>query len=88
MIRVNGSSLSLEQVERIARFGEKVGVLDANIQKRMMRSHQWVVNAVTSGEKVVYGVNTGFGSLASKTIPAEETRKLSRNLILASVTGV
>lgn len=88
MIRINGSSLTLDQVENVARFDEKVGELDPETQKRMMHSHQWVINSVTRGEKVIYGVNTGFGSLASKTIPAEDTRKLSRNVVLACVAGV
>ena len=38
--------------------------------------------------RVIYGVNTGFGSLANRQISADEARQLSRNLILLCVCGV
>jgi len=38
--------------------------------------------------KAVYGVNTGFGSLANQQIAVEQTRQLSRNAILTCVCGV
>ena len=38
--------------------------------------------------KIIYGVNTGFGSLANRQISADEARQLSRNLILLCVCGV
>ncbi len=36
----------------------------------------------------VYGVNTGFGKLASVRISAAETRELQRNLVLSHCSGV
>jgi histidine ammonia-lyase len=88
MIRLSGNTLTFEEVERVARFGEKVAALSPEDQQRMLSSHKWVVDSVEEGEMVIYGVTTGFGSLASQTIPAKDTRKLSRNLILACLTGV
>ena len=46
------------------------------------------VQAVIKGDVGVYGVNTGFGKLASVRIPAGDTRKLQRNLILSHCCGV
>ncbi|WP_415715570.1 histidine ammonia-lyase [Roseibium sp.] len=40
------------------------------------------------GEEAVYGVNTGFGKLASVKIAAEDTATLQRNLILSHCCGV
>ncbi|QYK42167.1 MAG: histidine ammonia-lyase [Paracoccaceae bacterium] len=40
------------------------------------------------GETAVYGVNTGFGKLASVKIAAEDTATLQRNLILSHCCGV
>ena len=40
------------------------------------------------GGKAVYGVNTGFGKLASVQIAAKDTAKLQRNLILSHCCGV
>ncbi|EFO31114.1 histidine ammonia-lyase [Roseibium sp. TrichSKD4] len=40
------------------------------------------------GEAAVYGVNTGFGKLASVKIASEKTATLQRNLILSHCCGV
>lgn len=47
-----------------------------------------VVAAAASGDTAVYGINTGFGKLASTRIPAEHTSQLQRNLILSHCCGV
>ena len=36
----------------------------------------------------VYGINTGFGKLASKRIPPDQTTLLQRNLIVSHCCGV
>src|SRR4029078_3760036 len=36
----------------------------------------------------VYGINTGFGKLASKRIPPDQTALLQRNLIVSHCCGV
>ena len=46
------------------------------------------VQAATEGEAAVYGVNTGFGKLASVKIAAGDTATLQRNLILSHCCGV
>ncbi|MVO15556.1 histidine ammonia-lyase [Parasedimentitalea huanghaiensis] len=48
---------------------------------------QMVANAA-AGEEAVYGINTGFGKLASKKIAPEDTTTLQRNLILSHCCGV
>jgi histidine ammonia-lyase len=40
------------------------------------------------GDAPVYGVNTGFGKLASVRIAPEDTETLQRNLILSHCCGV
>ena len=47
-----------------------------------------VVATAASGDTAVYGINTGFGKLASTRIPAEHTSQLQRNLILSHCCGV
>ncbi len=46
------------------------------------------VQKAAAGEVAVYGVNTGFGKLASHKIKADDTAKLQRNLILSHCCGV
>ncbi len=47
-----------------------------------------LVRAAAAGNAAVYGVNTGFGKLASVRIPAGDTETLQRNLILSHCCGV
>ncbi len=47
-----------------------------------------IVARAAAGTEAVYGVNTGFGKLASVKIAPEDTEKLQRNLILSHCAGV
>lgn len=47
-----------------------------------------MVAEAAAGEAAVYGINTGFGKLASTKIAAEDTAALQRNLILSHACGV
>jgi histidine ammonia-lyase len=46
------------------------------------------IAAAAAGTAAVYGVNTGFGKLASVKIAPEDTATLQRNLILSHCAGV
>lgn len=46
-----------------------------------------IVMAAAEGDVPVYGVNTGFGKLASVRIAARDTAQLQRNLILSHAAG-
>ena len=54
---------------------------------RVARSRAIVEAALQTGE-AIYGVNTGFGVLASKRIPDEQVTLLQRNLLLSHAVGV
>ena len=47
-----------------------------------------IVAEAANGKAAVYGVNTGFGKLASKRIAPADTATLQRNLILSHCCGV
>ncbi len=46
------------------------------------------VDEVLAKDEVTYGINTGFGRLATTTIPAERLSELQKNLLLSHATGV
>ncbi|HLF89834.1 MAG TPA: histidine ammonia-lyase [Anaerolineales bacterium] len=87
MIHLTGEDLTIDQVVAVARHGERVAPLSEDVQVRMRASQAWV-DAAVRGRTTIYGVNTGFGPLATTSIPPEETRRLSRNLILSCLAGV
>jgi len=47
-----------------------------------------IVAKAAAGSEPVYGINTGFGKLASVRIPPKDTATLQRNLILSHCCGV
>lgn len=47
-----------------------------------------IIAKAAQGDAPVYGVNTGFGKLASKRIPPADTATLQRNLILSHCCGM
>ena len=54
----------------------------------MIEAAAALVAQAASGDEAVYGVNTGFGKLASVKIAARDTATLQRNLILSHCCGV
>ena len=61
--------------------------LDPSSHPAIDRAHARIAKAV-AGTEAVYGVNTGFGKLASVKIEAKDTATLQRNLILSHCCGV
>ncbi len=88
MIELTGSDLTIEQIVAVARSHEPVASLREDVRQRMQHSHDWVERSISQSGKIIYGVNTGFGSLATKIISASQARQLSRNLILGCISGV
>lgn len=53
-----------------------------------IKAAQALVEKAANGDEAVYGVNTGFGKLASVKIAANDVATLQRNLILSHCCGV
>ncbi len=62
-------------------------VLDPSFWPRVEAAADIVAKAAQA-DAPVYGINTGFGKLASKRIPPDQTARLQRNLILSHCCGV
>ena len=86
MVSLNGDSLTLEQVEAVARRGEPVE-LDPHAAKRMRQSREWV-ERLAAGDAPVYAVNTGVGYLADERISAEDLDRLQENVVRSHACGV
>ncbi len=85
MILLDGFHLTLAEIVRSARRGEKVG-LSEQARRQIAESHQRLQGILQKGAPV-YGINTGFGIFADKRIPQEDSARLSRNLILSHAIG-
>ncbi|HRW92414.1 MAG TPA: histidine ammonia-lyase [Thermotogota bacterium] len=86
MIHIDGNSLTLEQVWKVCHEDEQVRI-DAACFPAMEKSAEQVAQFVRTG-KIVYGVSTGFGALASVSIDPGAVGELQRNIILSHAAGV
>ncbi|MGC1905788.1 MAG: aromatic amino acid lyase, partial [Candidatus Acidiferrum sp.] len=85
-IQLTGNDLTFAQLYDVALRGAKVSLAPDAIE-RMKASRAAVDRVVSSGE-TAYGINTGFGKLASVRISAEQVRKLQVNLVRSHACGV
>ncbi len=79
------SQLSLDDVVNVARKGEKIELSSSCIEGIQV-SHA-LVEKILDKKAPVYGINTGFGIFANKTIPENEIRRLNHNLIISHAVG-
>lgn len=86
MIELNGSALSLAEAARVVFAGEEVTV-SAATREEVGRSQRAVMEIV-SAEKPVYGINTGFGRLSTRSISSRRLHELQRNVVLSHAAGV
>ena len=76
---------SLIELETVAR-GAAPSPIDADERARVERGRATVERLVASGDPV-YGLTTGFGSLASVRIDPADARALQRNLVRSHAVG-
>jgi histidine ammonia-lyase len=86
MIVLNGSSLTLFDLKKIARDNEKIDI-DRLSKELVLNASLFVQDVVEKGDPI-YGINTGFGHLAHVTIDKKEVNKLQENLLVSHACGV
>lgn len=86
MITLTPGHLTLAQLRSIAREPVKIE-LDPASFAAIDRGAQAVADIAAKGEPA-YGINTGFGRLASTHIPHDQLELLQKNLVLSHAVGV
>jgi histidine ammonia-lyase len=85
-IALTGNDLTFEQLYGVALRAEAVGLTPAAMER--MKASRAVVDRVVAAGAVAYGINTGFGKLASVRISPEQVRQLQVNLVRSHACGV
>jgi len=85
MITLDGSSLTIEEVESAAKSDTPVRIAE-DARERMERSRA-VVERLAVGNAPVYAVNTGVGLLADVRIAPGELEQLQRNVVRSHACG-
>jgi len=85
-ISLTGNDLTFDQLNAVALRGEKVSLAPDAVER--MKASRAVVERVVASGAVAYGINTGFGKLASSRISPEQVRQLQVNLVRSHASGV
>ncbi|MCH7665865.1 MAG: histidine ammonia-lyase [Acidobacteria bacterium] len=86
MLEISGHGLTLEAFARVTEGGATV-TLAVAARERVERG-RCAIEEILGRDEPVYGVNTGFGLLASRRIPEEQLAELQRRLLLSHAAGV
>ena len=85
-LTINPGKLSLRDLRQVLQAACHVTLSDdaaANIEKSVA-----CVNDIVKANRTTYGINTGFGWLASTHIEQHDLEKLQRSIVLSHAAGV
>ncbi|MGC8481963.1 MAG: histidine ammonia-lyase, partial [Acidimicrobiales bacterium] len=86
MITLIPGQVRLRQLHAIANTRETV-CLEESAYSKIMKGRE-TVDIIASRGEPAYGINTGFGRLATTHIPHDQLEMLQRNLVLSHAVGV
>ncbi len=85
-VTLSGNDLTFSQLYDVALRGEQVQLMASAIER--MNASRAVVERLVASGATAYGINTGFGKLASVRISTEQVRQLQVNLVRSHACGV
>jgi histidine ammonia-lyase len=85
-ISLTGNNLTIDQVFSLVQSDEVEVIFESSVHANVARTRAFLDEHLSS--KVIYGVNTGFGPMASHLISKEKLMDLQRNLIYSHAVGM
>src|SRR5260370_9329064 len=85
-VALSGNDLTFPQLYDVALRGEQVQLTASALE--LMNASRAVVERLVAAGETAYGINTGFGKLASVRISPEQVRQLQVNLVRSHSCGV
>ncbi len=85
-IRLDGNSLTIENVVRVARHGEPVELAPEALER--IKTCRGMLEKKIQAHEIMYGVNTGIGELASVVLSDEQVMQFQKYLIYNHAAGI
>jgi len=86
-IELTSNYLSLEEFEHLLNANDSL-VLSAELKERIQTCRDYLDQKVANSTQLIYGINTGFGSLCDTAISAADLEALQRNLVCSHACGM
>jgi histidine ammonia-lyase len=84
---VNNQWISLLEIEEILAQHTEL-VLGSDARNAIVRCREYLDVTIGGSDRIVYGVNTGFGSLCNTTVDNDSLGQLQRNLVISHACGM
>jgi histidine ammonia-lyase len=86
-IELSSNYLSLEAFEELLRSNETL-VLSEQLKEGINKCRAYIDQKMAQTDHLIYGVNTGFGSLCNTAVGKEDLEELQRNLVCSHACGI
>ena len=83
---INNEWISLAEIDAIVKENNVIE-LSESAKTAIQKCRTYLDEKVTRSERLMYGVNTGFGSLCNTAISTEDLEQLQKNLVLSHACG-
>jgi histidine ammonia-lyase len=84
---LNNQWISLQEIEEILAQHTEL-VLGADAREEIVRCREYLDVTIGESDRIVYGVNTGFGSLCNTNVDSDSLGQLQRNLVISHACGM
>lgn len=84
---ISAKQLQLSDLSAILDENQTLSLGD-EAREKIQRCREYLDKKIRADAKPVYGINTGFGSLYNKHIPAEDLERLQENLVKSHACGM
>lgn len=83
---INNEWISLTEIDAILKENQTLELADS-ARSVIQKCRTYLDEKVARSERLIYGVNTGFGSLCNTAISTEDLEQLQTNLVLSHACG-
>lgn len=84
---IDNQWVSLEKLDEILASNAKISISE-DAKAGILKCRSYLDEKVAKSDRLIYGVNTGFGSLCDTAISKEDLEQLQRNLVLSHACGM
>jgi histidine ammonia-lyase len=85
-IRLDGKSLTIEEVVRVARYGEQVEIAPEALER--IKVCRAMLEKKIDAHETMYGVNTGIGEFSEVVLSDEQVQQFQKYLIYNHAAGI